>query len=306
MLQEHGNLFMAGAVATVGLPLLVIASIVAGDLLGGWAFDRREQLIYRLSAALVVAEAAMLCVIAVRSAHAHFGARGALGAAALLGASGALVALLRSPQTRRTFLRRAAQGLLIVLSCLVIYLAASRLSQVRIITGVNVLNVSIILGAMALPTVVSVSEDALFAVGRELREASYGLGATRAETMAKVVVPAARSGILAAGILGVMRAVGETMVVLMASGNAAQIPGVNSTQIRHIDQWTDVPAALLLSARTLTATIAQEMNEIEHTHGAPRFSALFTMSLCLLTFSLVANLVSEWAVRRSVRRLEGR
>ena len=77
---------------------------------------------------------------------------------------------------------------------------------------------------MALPTVVSVSEDALQAVGRELREGSYAPGATRAETLCKTIIPAASSGILAAVLLGLMRAVGETMVVWMASGNAAQVP----------------------------------------------------------------------------------
>jgi phosphate transport system permease protein len=306
LLQEHGSIFLSAAAVILGLPLLVIAGIVLGDLLGGWAAEDREGTIYRISAGLVGLEAALLSFIALRSAYIRFGAGGALWAGAALAGACALVAVLRNEDTRRTFLRRGSQVLFVALGCLLIYLLAARLADVRIVTGVNVLNVSIILGAMALPTVVSVSEDALFAAGRELREASYGLGATRAETLLKIIIPAARSGILAAGILGVMRAVGETMVVLMASGNAAQVPGVNSTQIPVIDQWTDVPAAMLLSARTLTATIAQEMNEIQHTHGAPRFSALFTMSLCLLTFSLIANLASEWAVRRSVRRLEGR
>ena len=103
-------------------------------------------------------------------------------------------------------------------------MVAGRLGQVKIGSGTNALNVSIILGIMSLPTVVSVSEDALQAVGRELREGSYALGATRAETLMRVVLPAAASGIGAAVILGVMRAVGETMVVWMASGNAATFP----------------------------------------------------------------------------------
>ena len=90
------------------------------------------------------------------------------------------------------------------------------LGALRIASGTNAFNVSIILGIMALPTIVSVSEDALQSVGRELREGSYALGATRAETIVKIVLPAAASGILAAVILGVMRAIGETMVVWMA------------------------------------------------------------------------------------------
>ncbi|MCP4155926.1 MAG: ABC transporter permease subunit, partial [bacterium] len=89
---------------------------------------------------------------------------------------------------------------------------------IKISSGTNTLNVSVILGIMALPTIVSVSEDALQSVGRDLREGSYALGSTRAETLFKVVIPAARPGIAAAIILGIMRAVGETMVVWMASG----------------------------------------------------------------------------------------
>ena len=97
-------------------------------------------------------------------------------------------------------------------------------SKLGFSTGTNALNASLILSFMALPTIISVAEDALSAVGREIREASYGLGATRAETMMKVILPAAHSGIIAAVILGMMRAIGETMVVWMASGNSSRIP----------------------------------------------------------------------------------
>ncbi len=109
-------------------------------------------------------------------------------------------------------------------------------------------NVSLILGLMSIPTIVSISEDSLQAVGRELREGSYALGATKAETMLKVVLPAASSGIFAAVILGMMRAVGETMVVWMASGNAAQIPA----------PWYNIFEPI----RTLTATIAGDMEKL--------------------------------------------
>ena len=170
-------------------------------------------------------------------------------------------------------------------------LASRAASGVTISSGTNALNVSIILGIMALPTVVSVSEDALQAVGRELREGSYALGATRAETIMKTVLPAAGSGILAAVILGVMRAIGETMVVWMASGNAAQIPS----------PWYN----FLQPVRTLTATIAGDMGEADHVPGSARYHVLFAMALCLLVFSFVCNLSSEWIVRRS-RRKAGR
>ena len=109
-------------------------------------------------------------------------------------------------------------------SLAILVLVSWYLGGIQIISGTNALNVSVILGIMALPTIVSVSEDALQAVGPELRMGSYGLCATRAETLVLTVLPAASSGIMAAVILGIMRALGETMVVWMASGNAAIIP----------------------------------------------------------------------------------
>ncbi len=163
------------------------------------------------------------------------------------------------------------------------------LGSITITSGTNALNVSIILGIMALPTVVSVAEDAIQATGRELREGSYALGATRSETILKTIIPAASSGIIAAVILGVMRAVGETMVVWMASGNAAQIP----------QPWYNV----LQPVRTLTATIAGDMGEADQATGSARFHVLFAMALCLLLFSFACNLASEWGVRRTRRKV---
>ncbi len=157
-------------------------------------------------------------------------------------------------------------------------------------SGTNAINASIILGIMALPTVVSVSEDSLQAVGRELREGAYACGATRMEVLSRVVIPAAGSGILAAVILGVMRAVGETMVVWMASGNAAQVP--------------EPFFNFLAPVRTLTATIAGEMGETDHTAGSTHYHALFAMAFCLLAFSFVCNLASEWVVRRARKKLK--
>ena len=161
-------------------------------------------------------------------------------------------------------------------------------SVIQIESGTNALNVSIILGIMALPTIASVAEDSLQAVGRELREGSYALGATRAETLVKVVLPAARSGIIAAIILGVMRAIGETMVVWMASGNSAQIP----------EPWFNV----LKPIRTLTATIAGDMGEADHVTGSARYHVLFAMALFLLIISFVSNLISEGIVARSKKK----
>jgi phosphate transport system permease protein len=165
------------------------------------------------------------------------------------------------------------------------------LGALKIASGTNALNVSIILGIMALPTVVSVSEDALQAVGRELREGSYALGATRAETLVKTVLPAAASGILAAVLLGIMRAIGETMVVWMASGNAARIPS----------PWFN----LLDPVRTLTATIAGDMGEADHVTSSARYSVLFAMALSLLVFSFICNIISENFIRRTRKKAGG-
>jgi len=150
-------------------------------------------------------------------------------------------------------------------------------------TGNNALNASLILSVMAIPTIVSVSEDALSALGRDLREGSYALGATRAETIVKVLIPAGRSGIAAGVILGTMRAIGETMVVWMASGNASQIPS----------PWWDITQSI----RTMTATIAGDMGET--VQGSPHYHALFAVGLMLLAFTFVLNLASEHFLARA-------
>jgi len=172
-----------------------------------------------------------------------------------------------------------------------LYFVGNKLNSLTILSGTNALNVSIILSFMALPTIVSVSEDALQAVGRDLREGSYALGATRAETIVKTILPAASSGILAAVILGIMRALGETMVVWMASGNSSSIP---------------VPFYNYLdSVRTLTATIAGDMGEADQVTGSARFHVLFAMGLLLLVVSFVSNLISERIVVRQRKILSG-
>ena len=164
-----------------------------------------------------------------------------------------------------------------------------QLSALQVTSGRTAFNACVILGIMALPTIVSVSEDALQAAGRELREGSYALGATRVETIFHVIVPAAAGGILAAVILGIMRAAGETMVVWMASGNAAHVP--------------NPPFNVLQPICTLTATIAGEMGEAPV--NSVHHQALFSMALCLLAFSFLANVVAEWLARRARRKLEG-
>lgn len=187
--------------------------------------------------------------------------------------------------------RLMMNGFFSVIALGLLYWVGNTLNAIQIMSGTNALNVSIILSFMALPTIVSVSEDALQAVGRELREGSYALGATRAETLVQTVLPAASSGILAAVILGIMRALGETMVVWMASGNSSQIP----------DPWFNY----LDSIRTLTATIAGDMGEADQVTGSARYHVLFAMGLLLLIFSFVSNFISERVVVRQRKILSG-
>jgi len=141
-------------------------------------------------------------------------------------------------------------------------------------TGQTALAAAMILGVMALPTVASIAEDAVTAVPRSLREASLALGATHWETVWRAVLPAARRGILAAVILGLGRAVGETMAVLMISGNSPLFP-----------------PSFLRPVRTLTATLALEMGET--VMGSPHYHALFAAGGVLFLFALGANLVGE-------------
>ena len=133
---------------------------------------------------------------------------------------------------------------------------------------------------MALPTIVSISQDALASVGRDMREGSLALGATRFETIFKVLLPCAKSGIAVAVILGLMRVVGETMVVWMASGNSLKIPEPFYNFLEPV--------------RTLTATIAGEMGEADQSTGSDRYQVLFAVSLCLLLGGLLLNAAGQW------------
>ncbi len=288
------GLVTAGAVF-VAVPLGVAAAVCMSDILPFGVRQIVKPVVEVLAAIPSVAFGFFALVVFAPMLQEHGGALLALGAW-LIGAPLGFLAIVvlsdlladRLPDGARWAGRAGFIVLLGGLAVLGMLRLTGALADVTIYSGRNALNVSIILGIMALPTVVSVSEDALSAVGRELREGSYALGATRAETMLKVVIPAARSGILAAVLLGVMRAIGETMVVWMASGNAAQIP----------KPWYNI----LEPVRTVTATIAGDMGEADHVTGSARYHVLFALALCLLTFSFLCNVVSEWASRRSRAR----
>lgn len=142
-------------------------------------------------------------------------------------------------------------------------------------TGLNILNASIMLALMAIPTICSISEDALHSVSREWLEASYALGATNWETTLRVLIPGALSGLGTAVILGMSRAMGETMVVLMAAGGAAQIP-----------------SSIFDSVRPLPATIAAEMGETPF--GSEHYHALFAIGIVLFLITLIFNLTAAY------------
>jgi phosphate transport system permease protein len=146
---------------------------------------------------------------------------------------------------------------------------------------------------MALPTVISISEDALYAVPKELRDSALALGATQWQTTLRVVLPAARSGLVIAVMLGIGRAIGETMAVLMVTGNAANIP--------HFG-----PSMFFEPIRTMTATIAAEMGEVAR--GTLHYNALFGICILLFTMTFVLNsfasrLVGSQAARRRTGQL---
>ncbi|MEA3349896.1 MAG: phosphate ABC transporter permease subunit PstC [Chloroflexota bacterium] len=155
-------------------------------------------------------------------------------------------------------------------------------------TGLTALAGSLLLGGIAIPTVVSVSEDALDAVPKSYRDAALALGATEWQTIWRVTLPAARSGVLTAVMLGVGRAIGETMTVMMVTGNAPVLPkGLK---------------ALFAPARTMTATIAAEMGEVAN--GSVHYHVLFFIGAVLFLISLTVNVIASTVVFRQQQRQE--
>jgi phosphate transport system permease protein len=155
-------------------------------------------------------------------------------------------------------------------------------------TGLTAFTGSILLGGIALPTVVSVAEDALDSVPRAYREGAWALGATHWQTIWRVTLPAARSGVLTAVMLGVGRAIGETMAVMMVTGNA---PVLALT-----------PGSLFSPVRTMTATIAAEMGEVAN--GSVHYHTLFFIGMVLFLISLGVNIAAAAVVFRTKKRAE--
>jgi phosphate transport system permease protein len=152
-------------------------------------------------------------------------------------------------------------------------------------TGLTAFTGALLLGGIALPTIVSVAEDALDAVPRSYRDAALAVGATQWQTIWRVTLPAARSGVITAVMLGVGRAIGETMAVMMVTGNAPVFMG-----------------SLFSPARTMTATIAAEMGEVAN--GSTHYQVLFFIGILLFLISLLVNVIASAVVTRQRKRAE--
>jgi len=150
-------------------------------------------------------------------------------------------------------------------------------------TGLTAFAGSIMLAFMAMPTIISISEDAINAVPREYKEGAIALGATHWQTLHRVIIHGALPGVIAAAMLGIGRVFGETMAVMMVTGNAAVIP--------H---------SLFQPVRTLTATIAAEMGEAAK--GSPHYQALFAIGIVLFVISFLINLTADLFLNRGRKR----
>lgn len=160
----------------------------------------------------------------------------------------------------------------------IVFLSPTLRELLNLPTGLTAFTGAILLALISIPTIVSVGEDALNAVPQSYREASYALGITRWQTIWRVTLPAARSGVLTALMLGISRTLGETMAVMMVTGNAPTIfKGIQS---------------LFKPTRTMTATIASEMGEVAN--GSTHYHVLFFIGIILFIFSLIINVISNY------------
>ena len=154
-------------------------------------------------------------------------------------------------------------------------------------TGLTAFTASIMLGIMALPTIVSIAEDAISSIPKAFRDASLALGGTRWETISQVILPTASSGIVTAIILGMGRAIGETMTVLMVAGGASVIP-----------------KSFFQAVRPMTATIAAEMGEAPV--GSVHYQALFGIGIILFIITLCFNIIADIAQQRFQKKVSGK
>ena len=215
---------------------------------------------------------------------------GAVGIAVPLGLAVAIYLGEIAPQRQRELLKPLIELLAgipsIVLGFLGWVILAPLVQRAGAPTGLTAFTGSLILAYMALPTIISISEDALYAVPKSYRDGSLAIGATRWQTIWRVVLPAARSGIITAVMLGVGRAIGETMAVMMVTGNAANIPKMGM-------------GAFFQPVRTMTATIAAEMGEVAS--GSEHYSVLFAIGIMLFVITFILNAIAARFVGRKQR-----
>ena len=159
-------------------------------------------------------------------------------------------------------------------------------SVLNLSTGMTALTGAIMLAFMSMPTIISISEDAIVGVPKSYRDGSLALGATKWETIHSIVLPAAKSGIVAACMLGIGRAIGETMTVLMVTGNASNLP----------KGLSEVVPFFLGPVRTMTATIASDMGET--VQYSSHYHALFAVGLTLFAITFAINLAADIALKR--------
>jgi phosphate transport system permease protein len=162
----------------------------------------------------------------------------------------------------------------------IVWLGPALRNVLGLTTGMCGLTGSLLLAFMALPTIITIAEDALVSVPRSYKEAAFGLGATRWQTLWRVILPSASSGIIAGVMLGIGRVIGETMVAMMVTGNSPVIP-----------------KSILQPLRTLTATIAGEMGEA--VSGSEHYFALFAVGLVLFVITFIINFIADAFLRRA-------
>jgi phosphate transport system permease protein len=196
------------------------------------------------------------------------------------------LAELAPPRTRAT-LKSAVELLAGIPSVVIGFIGLSLVApwlkdRLDLISGLTAFTGSLMLALMALPTIISISEDALVAVPSDYKQGSLALGGTELQTIWRSTIPAARSGLIAAAMLGIGRAIGETMTVMMVTGTAAVLPTNPFQQVR-----------------TMTATIAAEMGET--VHYSVHYHALFLIGVLLFLFTFVINTIADMTLQR-VRR----
>jgi phosphate transport system permease protein len=213
---------------------------------------------------------------------------GAVMIAVPLGIGAAFYIAEVAPKRWRTILKTCVEVLSAIPSVVLGFLGITILvpflkNVLHLPTGLTAFSGSVMLAFMALPTIITISEDAINAVPREYKDGALALGATHWQTLYRVVIHGALPGIIAAAMLGIGRVIGETMAVMMVTGNAAVIPHT-----------------LFEPVRTLTATIAAEMGEAAK--GSPHYFALFAVGIVLFVISFAINLTADLLLNRGRKR----